>query len=147
MIRFARLPFALALLPVAVGIAAAQTVTPSATAAGTSTLSPVDYNFVAQVNLGAPFQIDSGRIAEQKGTTAAIRDYAHLMAVSHVPVVDALNTVLQRKGLTAPPDTLRGWPDLMRERCEPGVCDLHVVLRGIEARADPADDLAVDDDR
>ena len=114
MIRFARLPFALALLPVAVGIAAAQTVTPSATAAGTSTLSPVDYNFVAQANLGAPFQIDSGRIAEQKGTTAAIRDYAHLMAVSHVPVVDALNTVLQRKGLTAPPDTLlRGAYDAM----------------------------------
>jgi putative membrane protein len=69
-------------------------------------LSSVDYNFVAQANLGAPFQIDSGRIAEQKGMTPAIRDYAHLMVVSHVPVVDALNKVLQRKGLTAPPNPL-----------------------------------------
>ena len=30
-----------------------------------STLSPVDYNFVAQANLGAPFQIDSGRLASR----------------------------------------------------------------------------------
>jgi putative membrane protein len=50
-----------------------------------STLSPVDYNFVAQANLGAPFQIDSGRIAEAKASTADIRDYAHLMVTSHVP--------------------------------------------------------------
>src|SRR6201996_8499610 len=50
-----------------------------------STLSPVDFNFVAQANLGAPFQIDSGRIAEEKATTAHMRDYAHLMVVSHIP--------------------------------------------------------------
>src|ERR1700733_15790109 len=62
-----------------------------------STLSPVDYNFVAQANLGAPFQIDSGRLAEQKGTTANIRDYAHLMVVSHIPVVDDINAILERK--------------------------------------------------
>ena len=71
-----------------------------------STLSPVDYNFVAQANLGAPFQIDSGRIAEKKATTADIRDYAHLMVVTHIPVVDGLNSILQRKRITAPPETL-----------------------------------------
>lgn len=71
-----------------------------------STLSPVDYNFVAQANLGAPFQIDSGRIAEEKATTADVRDYAHLMVVSHIPVVDGLNSILQRKQITAPPETL-----------------------------------------
>ena len=43
-----------------------------------SALSPVDANFVAQANLGAPFQIDSGRIAEVKAATADLRDYAHL---------------------------------------------------------------------
>jgi putative membrane protein len=69
-------------------------------------LSPIDYNFVAEANLGAPFQIDSGRIAEAKATTADIRDYAHLMVVSHIPVVNALNTILQQKGITAPPETL-----------------------------------------
>jgi putative membrane protein len=57
-------------------------------------------------NLGAPFQIASGRLAEKKGTTAAIRDYAHLMVVSHIPVVNALNAILQRKNMAAPPNTL-----------------------------------------
>jgi putative membrane protein len=66
-------------------------------------LSPVDYNFVAQANLGAPFQVDSGWLADEKATTAAIRDYARLMVVSHVPVVDALNAILHHKGITAPP--------------------------------------------
>ena len=71
-----------------------------------SALSPVDANFVAQANLGAPFQIASGRIAEKKAATADIRDYAHLMVVSHIPVVDGLNSILQRKRIVAPPETL-----------------------------------------
>jgi putative membrane protein len=71
-----------------------------------SALSPVDANFVAQANLGAPFQIASGRIAEKKAATADIRDYAHLMVVSHMPVVDGLNSILQRKRIVAPPETL-----------------------------------------
>jgi putative membrane protein len=94
------------LLPFAAGIVAAHAAAAPAPADTAAVLSSVDYNFVAQANLGAPFQIDSGRIAEQKGTTPALRDYAHLMVVSHVPVVDALNKVLQRKGLTAPPNPL-----------------------------------------
>jgi putative membrane protein len=69
-------------------------------------LAAVDHNFVAQANLGAPFQIDSGRIAEKKGTTAEIRDYAHLMVVTHIPVVDALNKILQQKNIKAPSNTL-----------------------------------------
>jgi len=68
--------------------------------------SPVDYNFVAQANLGALFQIASGRLAEEKATTADICDYAHLMVVTHIPVVDALNAVLQRQRISAPPKTL-----------------------------------------
>jgi putative membrane protein len=71
-----------------------------------ATLGPVDYNFVAQANLGAPFQIDSGRVAEKTGTTTAIRDYAHLMVVTHIPVVDALNKILQQKNIKAPRNTL-----------------------------------------
>jgi putative membrane protein len=94
------------LLPFAAGIVAAHAAAPSPADTAAAVLSSVAYTFVAQANLGAPFQIDSGRIAEQKGMTSAIRDYAHLMAVSHVPVVDALNKVLQRKGLTAPPNPL-----------------------------------------
>ncbi len=39
-------------------------------------LNAIDFNFVGQANLGAPFQIDSGRLAETKATTAAIRKLA-----------------------------------------------------------------------
>jgi putative membrane protein len=71
-----------------------------------SVLSPVDANFVAQAFLGAPFQIDSGRIAEEKAANADLRDYAQLMVVSHIPVVDGLNSILQRKRIPAPPAKL-----------------------------------------
>jgi putative membrane protein len=103
------LSIGLTLLPLAAGIgtAGAQDAgTPAASSPAASSLSPVDYNFVAQANLGAPFQVDSGRLAQKKARSAAIRDYANLMVVSHVPVVDALNKVLQHKRIAAPPNTL-----------------------------------------
>jgi putative membrane protein len=109
MTRIAELGFALALLTLAAGAAGADEHPNSSMAAVSqahSGLSPVDYNFVAQANLGAPFQVDTGRLAEQKATTAQIRDYAHLMVVTHIPVVDDLNAILQRKQITPPPDSL-----------------------------------------
>jgi putative membrane protein len=83
-------------------LANAQTAPPPEVPA---TLNDVDFNFVGQANLGAPFQVDSGHLAETKGTSAAIRSYAHLMVTSHIPVVDALNAILQRKNVT-PSNTL-----------------------------------------
>src|ERR1700731_3554588 len=97
----------LLLFSATIGIAKAQKAgSLAATSASRSTLSPVDYNFVAQANLGAPFQVDSGRLAEKKATTAQLRDYAHLMVVTHIPVIDDLNAILQHQGATAPPNTL-----------------------------------------
>jgi putative membrane protein len=109
MTRTPTLGFALALLALTAGAAKADEQPKSAEAMASkadSAWSPVDYNFVAQANLGAPFQITSGRIAEEKATTANIRDYAHLMVVSHIPVVDALTAILRRERVTAPPNTL-----------------------------------------
>src|ERR1700683_4785643 len=83
-------------------VANAQTAAPPEAPA---TLNAVDFNFVGQANLGAPFQIDSGRLAETKGTSAGIRDYAHLMVTTHIPVVDALNVILKQKNVT-PSNTL-----------------------------------------
>jgi putative membrane protein len=71
-----------------------------------STLSPVDYNFIAQANLAAPFQVDSGRLAQKKATTVHLRDYARLMVVTHIPVIDDLNAILEHKGVAAPPNDL-----------------------------------------
>src|ERR1700732_1484974 len=82
--------------------AIAQTAAPPEAPA---TLNAIDFNFVGQANLGAPFQVDSGRLAETKGTSVAIRDYAHLMVASHGPVVDALKVILRRKNIT-PSNTL-----------------------------------------
>jgi putative membrane protein len=109
MTRIAMLGFALALLALPAGAAKADEQPKNVIAMASQTASawsPVDFNFVAQANLGAPFQIASGRIAEEKATNANIRDYAHLMVVSHKPVVDALDAILQRERVTAPPNTL-----------------------------------------
>jgi len=98
--KAARLMFIFATLTFRTAISDPQTAdAPAAASASSSQSSAVDYNFIAQANLGAPFQIDSGRLAEKKGATAGIRDYAHLMVVSHVPVVDGL----ARIGAAAPP--------------------------------------------
>jgi putative membrane protein len=91
-------------------VAMAQTAVPPEAPA---TLNAVDFNFVGQANLGAPFQVDSGRLAETKGTSAAIRDYAHLMVTSHIPVVDALNVILKNENITPSNTLLHGAYDAM----------------------------------
>ena len=90
--------------------ALAQTAPPSEVPA---TLNAIDFNFVGQANLGAPFQVDSGRLAETKATSAAIRSYAHLMVTTHIPVVDALNVILKRKNITPSNTLLHGAYDAM----------------------------------
>jgi putative membrane protein len=92
---------------VAANIANAQDAGAAADASSSaSSLSPVDYQFVAEANLGAPFQVDSGRLGEKRAENPAVRNYAHLMVASHIPVVDALNTILKHKRIMPPPDTL-----------------------------------------
>jgi putative membrane protein len=93
-----------------VGIANGQTAAPTE---APGMLNAVDFNFVGQANLGAPFQVDSGRIAEAKSTSAGIRSYAHLMVTSHIPVVDALNVILRRKDITPSAPLLHGAYDAM----------------------------------
>jgi putative membrane protein len=113
--KAACLAFTFAAMTFGAANAHAQTAdTPTTACASALPFSAVDDNFVAQANLGAPFQIDSGRLAEEKGATARIRDYAHLMVVSHIPVVNELNAILLRKKMAAPPNTLlRGAYDAM----------------------------------
>jgi putative membrane protein len=52
--------------------------------------------------------VDSGRIAEKKGGSAAIRDYAQLMVTGHIPVADELAEILQRKNVTPSNPLLHG---------------------------------------
>ncbi len=70
-------------------------------------LGPVDTYFVTQTSLGTPFQTDSGRIAQKKGGTEAIRSYAELMVSSHIEVNDALESITKRKAPVPPPTLLK----------------------------------------
>src|SRR5271163_2127597 len=83
---------------------AAQTLAASASGAS---LGPADTYFVTQTSLGTPFQVDSGRLAETKGTTQAIRSYAELMVSSHITVNNALLGILKNKAPVPPPTLLR----------------------------------------
>src|SRR6202142_1618559 len=80
--------------------------TPAASAPGTP-LGPADTYFVTQTSLGTPFQVDSGRLAETKGTTEAIRTYAELMVSSHITVNNALLAILKNKAPVPPPTLLK----------------------------------------
>lgn len=80
--------------------------TPAASAPGAS-LGPADTYFVTQTSLGTPFQVDSGRLAEAKGTTQAIRSYAELMVSSHITVNNALLAIPTNKAPVPPPTLLK----------------------------------------
>jgi len=84
--------------------AAAQT---SAVSEPAVPLGPADTYFVSQTSLGTPFQVDSGRLAETKGSTRAIRSYAALMDSSHIAVNNALLEILKNKEPAPPPTLLR----------------------------------------
>jgi hypothetical protein len=84
--HFAPLVFAVALLPVAAHVDIAQAQRgprprklrrPCLSGAWSTTIS-------SRRPIGAPFQIASGRIAEEKAATSDIRDYAHLMVVTGI---------------------------------------------------------------
>jgi len=91
-------------LPLVPGSLVAQT---SAASAPAASLGPADTYFVTQTSLGTPFQVDSGRLAEAKGTTQAIRSYAKLMVSSHITVNNALLAILKNKAPVPPPTLLK----------------------------------------
>src|ERR1700683_3681427 len=72
-----------------------------------SGLGPADSYFVSQTSLGTPFQVDSGRLAEIKATSQAIRGHAELMGSSPIAVNNALLAILKTKAPAPPPTLLR----------------------------------------
>jgi putative membrane protein len=91
-------------LPLVPSAPAAQT--PAASVPGAS-LGPADTYFVTQTSQGTPFQVDSGRLAETKGTTQPIRSYAELMVSSHITVNNTLLAILKNKAPVPPPTLLK----------------------------------------
>jgi hypothetical protein len=105
------LPSAAATLGVSASLLVLTTTASTAQTPATNTpdpaLGPSDTYFVSQTSLGAPFQVDSGRLAESKGTTQAIRSYAKLMVSSHITVNNALLGILKSKSPAPPPTLLK----------------------------------------
>jgi putative membrane protein len=94
------------ILSLVLGGSTAHAQTSNANTAG-SVLSPADTYFASQTSLGTPYQVDSGRLAQTKGTTEAIRSYAELMVSSHITVNNALEAILRRKAPLPPPTLLQ----------------------------------------
>jgi putative membrane protein len=96
-------------VPLLLAISAPVAQTHTASAPGVA-LGLADTYFVTQTSLGTlgtPFQVDSGRLAETKGTTQAVRSYAELMVSSHITVNNALLAILKNKAPVPPPTLLR----------------------------------------
>ncbi len=90
----------------AIMISAIPALTARAQAPPATTLAPVDYTFIGLTYLGNRFQIDTGRLGETHASSAAVRDYAHLMNTSHVDVENQLVALLHRMGVVQPPASL-----------------------------------------
>ena len=75
-------------------------------AASTTTLSPADYAFVGQTNLGNQFQVDSGRLGDTHAASDQVKAYAKEMVPSHIKVEEKLDAILKQKGVTPPPTSL-----------------------------------------
>jgi putative membrane protein len=95
------------MIATSVGIADIAHAQTPATNTGEAPLAAADTYFVTQTSLGTPFQVDSGRLAQTKGGTTAIRSYAQLMVGSHTAVYNALEGILRRKPPVPPPTLLK----------------------------------------
>jgi putative membrane protein len=96
--------------------AIAQTAAPSDAPA---TLNAVGFNLVSQVNLGALLQVDSGRLAETKGTSAGILQLRSSDGYQpYSGTLNALNVILKKKDITPSNSLLHGAYDAMIFRLE-----------------------------
>ncbi len=62
--------------------------------------TPADRVFVAKVSQGGMFEVQAGKIADQKGSTPDIRDFGAMEAHDHTPVGDKLKAVAGREGIS-----------------------------------------------
>ena len=62
--------------------------------------TPADRAFVAKVSQGGMFEVQAGKLAEQKGSTPDIRDFGAMEAHDHGLVGDKLKDVSHSQGLS-----------------------------------------------
>ncbi|WP_174300082.1 DUF4142 domain-containing protein [Caulobacter sp. S45] len=81
---------------IAFAVALLAASSPAANAAG----SPADRAFVAKVSQGGMFEVQAGKLADQKGSTPDIRDFGAMEAHDHMPVGEKLKAVAGREGIS-----------------------------------------------
>jgi putative membrane protein len=57
------------------------------------------YNNAAEAGI---FEVDAGNLAQQKGTTAAVKDFGALMVKDHTAANDKLKSIADAKGISLP---------------------------------------------
>ena len=72
----------------------------SQASAATATATAADRAFVAKVSQGGMFEVAAGKLAEQKGFTQDIRDFAAMEVHDHTLVGDKLKSVSSSDGVS-----------------------------------------------
>jgi len=65
-----------------------------------ATATPADKAFVAKVSQGGMFEVDAGKLAETKGGTQDVRDFATMEVHDHMLVGARLKAVSSSEGVT-----------------------------------------------
>ncbi len=85
------------------GVICASLATLRVAAEPAPTASPADQAFVAKVSQGGLYEVEAGRVAAAKGTSAFVRDFGTLESHDHESVNSGLKRIAAATGVTITP--------------------------------------------
>ena len=84
-----------------------------------STVSKPDQDFAVNTAIAGMTEIQAGQLAEQKGMSKEVKDYAAMMIKDHTAAADKLKAIATQKNITLPatltPDAQKNLDDLQKE--------------------------------
>ncbi len=89
----------------ALGITGVARAADPMTSATGGNLQSADRTFVEKATIGGMTEIQASKLAQQKGTSQAVKDYSAQMIADHTKAADELSRIATAKGVT-PPGTL-----------------------------------------
>ena len=84
------------------GSNASSTGSPGATAASATNLSDKDRKFIDKAARAGLFEVRSSELAQQKASSASIKDFASTMVTDHQKANDELKSIAAKLGVTIP---------------------------------------------
>jgi putative membrane protein len=82
--------------------AAALCLSTGVVAFAAATATPVDQDFIAHVSQGGAYEVEAGKVAEQRGQTPDIRDLGVMESHDHTLVNDKLKQIASETGVSVP---------------------------------------------